>query len=83
MEELNQALKDYQKLLEYVPKLKANGHDVSISFASTHQLVTIGIYLNGWNYEKELDYYFVFDICKKYHAEDYNRALAKLEELTK
>lgn len=80
---MEEALKDYQKLLEYVPKLKANGHDINISFTSTYQMVTIGIYLNGWNAEKELDYYFVFDICKKYFAEQYNRALAKLEELSK
>lgn len=83
MEELNQALKDYQKLLEYVPKLKANGHDISISFASVYEMVAISIYLNGWNEKKTSDYFFTFNTCREIHAEHYNRALAKLEELTK
>jgi hypothetical protein len=83
MKELNQALKEYNKLLKYLPKLKAKGHVVRITFDTEYNIVTLSIYKNGFE-ENKKPYFFLFPILgTDFLSNDRAKAIAKLKELSK
>jgi hypothetical protein len=83
MKELNQALKEYNKLLKYLPKLKAKGYDVRITFDTEDNIVTLSIYKKDFEKNKE-KYFFVFTIIRTdLFINERAKAIATLEELSK